>query len=596
MTQTRYEQALDTIRKQGGDLSVRLPKEWPSTASRIDAASTLRSIRQAASTVNELIIAIGWGDGEALRLLSKDALNSRKQVHWILFPSERKELAHFLGTEDFECLGTFSKLHLHLPENINELTDLLRSAFPSHESISRLAGASILADHPLTPEALQERQSWLPIIQKTLVERFDCLGNDVYDTFMGAKHALMHGRRMVDCLRSADLHNAYKDIPAISLVSGPSAKQHLEHIRSIQNECIIIVADSYLAGALEAGIEPDFVTIVERPVDHYLVLKESVENTNATLVCLPVVHPNAVNLFPPERCVLWWNSDELYPWLDPKEPMMACGRSTGTMGVALAAMLGCESVYLVGHDLAFDADGRSYAAGVSAQATINDNKVYGGKAAWSYNDPNYYKRIFDVPRNGGGIIQARGVWEIFRGDVEAIIKIHTHAKFINLNISRGEGAVIAGAIAGNLPDPLGKPADKKLPNIKKERETWEAYKERALKVAEDWQTLSDKCVDLLDEVENWQPLAISSEEITRVTREFDIGTIVSPENASLFRYIFRAALRNCMVRLQQNTFVRTFAEKEWNQVLALRMFASTLKDLLASFKPELDQAMESYND
>ena len=304
MTQTIYEQTLETMSQQGGDLPSRLPEKWPSTVPLLNARSTLQAIRETASTVNDLIIIVGWGDSEILRLLSTDAINNRKLAHWIILPSEREQFAHFMGTDDFSKINNFSKIHLHLPEDVNELTNILRSAFPTHDAISRLAGASIFNEHPLIPNALEERKQWMPHIQKVLIERFDCLGNDVYDTFMGAKHALMHGRRMVDCLRGTDLHNAYKGMPAISIASGPSGKEHLEHIREIQNECIIIVADSYLSGALEAGIEPDFVTIVERPVDHYLVLKESVSKTNATLVCLPVVHPNAVNLFSSERCIM----------------------------------------------------------------------------------------------------------------------------------------------------------------------------------------------------------------------------------------------------------------------------------------------------
>lgn len=293
---------------------------------------------------------------------------------------------------------------------------------------------------------------------------------------------------------------------------------------------------------------------------------------------------------------MWWCSDELYPWLDKDETMMACGRSTGTMGVALASLLGSQRVYLVGHDLSFDAEGHSYSQGVSAQATINDNKVYGDKAVWSYDDPNYYKRIFDVPQNGGGTIQARGVWEIFRGDIESIVKIHPHIEYINLNISRNEGAVITGTLPGDLPTAQNTNYDKSLPAINRERESWASFQSRALMVEEDWNVLINACQDLLNETEDWQPLSIDSTEITRITKEFDIGTIVSEDNASLFRYIFRAALRNCMVRLQQNTFVRTYAEKEWNQVLALRMFAATLKDLLDTFKPELDAAVEIYHD
>lgn len=595
MSQERYVAAKAAIDEMAGGMGKMLPEEWPSTCPRLNRHGIIRQLREHTCTVNDQMLVIGWGDGQAIKLLADDALNRGKTVFWLIMPSEITAFAHFIGVEGVKLFERFKKLQLSWLLDATQIQALLIRIFGNHDSISRLAGTTLLDSLPLIPQAEEERATILPTLRKTLIERFDCIGNDVYDTFIGAKHSIMHGARLMDEARTSDLIGRYAGKSAICLGSGPSAAQHMEHLARIQHEHVIIVADSFLAGCRRAGIDPDFVCMVERPVDQYQVIEPYLADSDTTLVALPVVHPSCIKLFPPGRVVFWWNADMLYPWIDREECQLNSGRGSGTHSVALAAALGCSEIYLVGHDLAYGNEGSSYANGVSDHAAKIDSKEYDDKPPDPYKNPNYYKRHFDVPGNNGDTVVTRGIWEIFRSDMEQIIRSYPDRTFINPNAVTGEGAVIQGCIGRALPEASGDILDKSRPPIADRQEKRQDFLDRLAALPADFDAMSERCTAVIDKIATWSPITTDHQTVSRLTQEFMIEHIVTEGNVTFFQYILRAGLRNCMVRLQQNTFVRTFKEKSWNQAQVLDMYCRFLRDLMKRLKPELLEALETSN-
>lgn len=568
-----------------------LPQQWPQISPVIDRRETVLALRTATSTLNEGLLIVGFGNGTIIEHLRQDPVGRSKLITVLILEGETEAFAHSLGAFDFWAALSELNLDIHYVKDTTDLIRVIAGVFANHSQITRLAGTTIMSTHPLTPLAEQQRESWMPLLQKTILERYDCLGNDVYDTFLGAKHSLMHGDKFNKRCRSSDYLGRYLNKSAICIASGPSAAAYFDHIRGIQNEHVIICADSILGGLLEHGIEPDFVCMVERPEEMHRLIDAHAPTCKAVMVALPVVHPSSIIPFG-ERVMWWWNADDLYPWIDPKEALLHSGRSAGTITVAMAGLLKVKTAYLVGHDLAFK-DGQSHCAGVNAMALETQTTI---NRDLSRNNPNYYRRVLDAEKNGGGSLETMGVWDIFRSDLEIITHAHAaQTTFINLNINTKTGAAISGTVAGELPASTGLALEKSHPELNRSKEDeWPKYRERCLLLRKDFDLVKKRFKEISEELVSWKPLNHDRKEVEAMGERVDLTKIVSVENRPWFAYVFRAALRNLMVRLHHNTYVRTMAERNWNQVQIMRLYVESIPSLIDRLRPELDLALENF--
>ncbi len=587
----RYQQARVMLQQQAPVIAQALPEQWPASVPTLPQRPTLDAARLATSTLNEGLLLIGLGDGSILQFLRGDANGRSKLVHVLVLMPEIPHFAHLLGIVDLPLLFKELHLSLHLVLNANELGSVISRAFTNHGQIARLAGTRTVDTHALAPNAERMRDEIHPAIGKLLLERYDCLGNDVYDTFLGAKHALMHGRKIITQPRSSDYAYRYAGKSALCIASGPSVSAHYERIREIQHEHVIICADSILGGLLKNGIEPDFVCMVERPDVMHALIDGHAEQCRTVIFALPVVHPTSVIPFG-ERVAWFWNADDLYPWLDANEPRLSSGRSAGTITASVAGLLGIKEAWLLGHDLAYRNDGQSHGVGTAPLAVES-------QAEWakdlSRTSANYHKRLIDTPKNGGGYLQTTGVWEIFRSDIEGIIQSYQgRTTFINVNAADEVGAVIKGTTAGGLPLATGVALEKSHPQRAWNETQWETYRSRGRQLLADFATVQERFKEYDLELATWRPLSHDREAVESMGKKIDLGTIVSPENAAWFTYVFRAALRNLMVKLHHNTFVRTMAERNWNQVQIMRLYLHSVPSLIERLRPELELALKEF--
>lgn len=588
--ENRYGRMRAILLSQFPILSSMLPERRPAAPPAPDRQATLAALRQATASFNEGLLVLGYGDGSIIDALRQDPVGRTKLVHILVLAPEAEAFAHSLGALDLE--GAFRELHLslHFVDRAEDVQAAISRIFGNHGDITRLAGTLTMETHPLLPEAERLRTSLSPLLRKLLIERYDCLGNDVYDTFLGAKHALMHGDGLIRRPRSSDYANRYAGKSALCIASGPSVSSYYDRIRAIQHEHVVICADSILGGLLAHGIEPDFVCMVERPDCMHKLVDDHAPHCRTVMFALPVVHPSSVTPFG-DRVAWWWNADDLYPWLDPNEPRLTTGRSAGTMTPALAGLLGVKTAYLIGHDLAFR-EGQSHGQGVASFALESQQAI---SNELSRNSPIYHRRLLDVPKNGGGLVETQGVWEIFRSDLQHIVvNLRSQTTFVNVNILDGVGAVIDSTIAGELPAASGTLLEKSHPSRTSKVGEWEAYRDRCRLLAADFQNAKERFREFSSILAGWRPLGHDRKDIEMMAAQMDLAKLVSPENQAWFTYVFRAAVRNLMVRLHHNTYVRTMAERNWNQIQVMRMYAQSIPLLLDRLKPELDLALGSF--
>lgn len=576
MAQQHYESHLQLLRQQGIHYATLLPERLPQRPPALSRFATIQALRQTTTTYAQTYLILGWGDGQIADLFLKDPLVGRRQAHVVVLPEEAQYFAQRLAESDFQELINRPNLTIHLIDSEDTVRRLIGSAFPTHQAIASLAGVVVIDQHPLSPAAATQRAAWRPLIDTQMETALDSLGNDVFDTFTGARHAMLHGDHLITAPRISTYLNLYQGQTAIVVASGPSATEHLADIAAVQDETIVIVADSMLKACYDAGIDPDFVAVVERPqIIGQLFSGQLERSTKTRLVTLPVAHPDVVTPYAEtSRLIWWWAGDNLYPWIDPTEPSRNSGRSTGTLGVALAGVLGCERAILVGHDLAMKGD-QTHSAdvhGLTQEVMERENQKY------TRTNPNVHQRLIDVPGNNDNLVTAVGVWNIFRQDIEGIIRCYPKTSFININAGTDTGAMIRGTEAGCLPSATGATLERQWPDHNVDEEAVLAFRDKCRAIPAIFESITERFTEELATLDDWRALDIDRPAIDTLSRQIDLADIAG-ENQYWFRYVFRAALHNLQLRLHYNTHVATELETNWNQIQVMRMYMRTMLSL-----------------
>lgn len=151
--------------------------------------------------------------------------------------------------------------------------------------------------------------------------------------------------------------------PGIVVSTGPSLQHSLNGLKEVQDNAVIFCADSALRILLSNGIKPHFTGTIER---HRLteIHYEGVDTKDVVFVTAPIIHPHTYEYFPENKLHILRSADFL-PFLFPNHPTphepLNC---VAHVGLELLHLLGCQPIYLVGQDLAFDPKTkRSHASG-----------------------------------------------------------------------------------------------------------------------------------------------------------------------------------------------------------------------------------------
>ncbi|TFG83861.1 MAG: DUF115 domain-containing protein [Spirochaetales bacterium] len=160
----------------------------------------------------------------------------------------------------------------------------------------------------------------------------------------------------------ARLRGRFSGMPALVLAAGPSLDDVLPVLPELRDRAVVICVDTALRSALGAGIQPDFVVVVDpqywnaRHLDRCL-------SPQSILVTEAAVWPSVFRM--PFRATYLCSS--LYPlgrYLEarsgPPKGSLGAGGSVATSAWDFARLLGCAQIYLAGLDLSFPG-GRTHA-------------------------------------------------------------------------------------------------------------------------------------------------------------------------------------------------------------------------------------------
>lgn len=172
------------------------------------------------------------------------------------------------------------------------------------------------------------------------------------DSFHGLINTLRNYQSYKTIPHVSDLANQFSDWVGVVVATGPSLKHSLEFLRKIQKQAVIFSCDSALKILLEEGIVPHFVGCLER--DGVTQNSLNVEQTLTTCLVAPlVICPLTYSSFNGPKLAV--NQHVGFSnWLFPESPRYSLGQSVSQLCLTGLSILGCQEIYLVGVDCAYD--------------------------------------------------------------------------------------------------------------------------------------------------------------------------------------------------------------------------------------------------
>lgn len=205
-------------------------------------------------------------------------------------------------------------------------------------------------------------KKYIEMIRTILRDRFFRMGNDVHDSLMGLMYNI---RNMPTLLRTPDvawLKDKFSGCPIFVIAAGPSLDKNIHELKHVGNKGIIIAVDTIAEKLVRSGIEPHFITSVERfNVWEYFYKDKPEYYRHSYLVGPLLVQPEVVELYQERAIYPLRESTRENEWLSEllemnEDYFMWMGGSCAHVATGLAMHLGGSPIVLVGQDLAYGED------------------------------------------------------------------------------------------------------------------------------------------------------------------------------------------------------------------------------------------------
>lgn len=282
-------------------------------------------------------------------------------------------------------------------------------------------------------------------------------GNDPEDSMIGVNNILKNLNEIIENPGINLLYNKFKGKPAVVVSTGPSLNKNKHLLKGLEDEVVIIAADSALKILNEIDVKPHFVTMLERGENMSKLIEgfSYSEVKDTYFAACPVVDPKSYEVYPGPRVIVYRNFDH-FKWIGLDRGILDIKQSAGNMSFKIAESLGCDPIILIGQDLSYSRDGHTHAKGMvfgherkeektkeSIEVMGNDGEKINTHKTWyeflkSYEvDISKYKGTCINSTEGGAYIRGTKVMT-FKEAIDKFIK----EKFYPLNIIR-ENALIS---------------------------------------------------------------------------------------------------------------------------------------------------------
>lgn len=339
--------SLEPVRARNGEVTARAGARW--LHSSYDPSQEARRLAdEAISGGAELVVLLGLGLGYAARAV----LDSGGTVAAIeVDPAWLSALFHLV---DMTGLLSDQRFSLVLCPGGEGLASFLQTANP--RSVAVIENKTTLATHVEAAVRLHEQLDRFvskDAINEATLRRFGRLW---------VRNIARNIRQTAGLPGVSSLAAAFDGMPALVLAAGPSLDDALPFLPDLAARMLVICVDTALRSVLRAGIEPDFLVVVDPQYWNARHL-DRCDLRRSVLVVETAVWPSVLRIQSRRTVVC----SSIYPLggyiersLEQAKGALGAGGSVATTAWDFARTLGCRPIYMAGLDLSFPA-GKTHA-------------------------------------------------------------------------------------------------------------------------------------------------------------------------------------------------------------------------------------------
>ncbi|HOV37110.1 MAG TPA: DUF115 domain-containing protein [Spirochaetales bacterium] len=235
--------------------------------------------------------------------------------------------------------------------------------------------------------------------------------------------------------------NRFHHFPALLIAAGPSLDDVLPHLKQLKERFLVISVDTSYSACLGAGVEPDFVLVMDPQYWNTRHL-DRVWQQSSRLISEPSTHP-AVFRRLPGRTFLAGSLFPLGRYLEGKtgkKKLLGAGGSVSTSAWDFGRILGCNPLIFAGLDLSFP---RKH---THCKGSFFEERVFSFWNRFKPGETEFFRYLHDanpiqLPSNRGGSVLTDQRMLIYRDwfEIQGQLHPHIHTRTLSKDGLRIEG-------------------------------------------------------------------------------------------------------------------------------------------------------------
>lgn len=164
--------------------------------------------------------------------------------------------------------------------------------------------------------------------------------------------------------------NAFKGVPAVMVGAGPSLARNMHLLKKCKDKVLIIAGDAALPVLVKKlKIYPHFVVMGD-PTEKQKMNFEGIDTTKFYTIASSIIHPSIFRAVDPQHLAIYnvkSNSPlmEMIPYHIGRKGGLPAGVLTSGSVFMFTAVMGCDPITFLGHDLSWPTPDQVYVDGVT---------------------------------------------------------------------------------------------------------------------------------------------------------------------------------------------------------------------------------------
>lgn len=309
-----------------------------------------------------VLIFLGLGLGHHLLEYTAKKASPLTEVILVIEPYAHV-FKHALTVNDFTTLFANPRIRWCIGSDLPAVQQFFLQVFTNWHILA-FANAIEYAVLPqadaLTPKFFAEVRALLPQLVGHCFNRYF---SDPFDAFMGAQNTCANLPAMGRMPMFDLAEGKFRGRPGVVIASGPSLHAALPALQTIQDRAVMAVCPSALPLVLQSEIRPHVWLNIERLENQGAFFETLSTYPPHIFVGPPLVHPRC---FSGNRGhnALSLGASLHDTWLGLPGKPHELGHSSAHAAFQLLQRLGCDPIFLVGQDLAYEGNDTSHSEGV----------------------------------------------------------------------------------------------------------------------------------------------------------------------------------------------------------------------------------------